>query len=310
MPPLPVDKKKINDGRRGSMDPNTNQNNKIIQNRNNSSPIKNQKNNLSPPKNYKNSEENSKQKSILIKLKNIEEKDEDNGVLGINKINTFEEVERGSEGGYLSHHIKVNKGKIQNQKLEKSNSQDKNEENDRKQIQSENENDDNDEKNDKEEEKDEDDNTVKSRAYSVNSRASQNTNNSKRISVGGKASNGSFVLRPQKSLSNIQQIKNAINHVCLAGAHYDSQRAEAIRAVEYYSVLTDPESTPVTQFLVLFYDSNPLSFRGVYTVHPFTGKIISFFVYFQNYLLICLNRILYLYKIAHFVILFFLRIAL
>ena len=307
MPPLPVDKKRMNDDRKGSLDPNTNQNNKIIQNRNNSSPIKNQKNNLSPSKNRKNidtninSEENSKQKSILIKLKNIEEKDEDNSSLGINKKNTSEEVERGSEGvergsegGYLSHHhIKVNKGKIQNQKLEKSNSQDKNGENDEKQNQSKNENEnenddnnDNDEKNNKEEEKDEDDNTVKSKAYSVNSRASQNTNNSKRISVGGKASNGAFVLRPQKSLSNIQQIKNAINHVCLAGAHYDSQRAEAIRAVEYYSVLTDPESTPVTQFLVLFYDSNPLSFRGVYTVHPFTGKIISFFVYFQNYWLI------------------------
>ena len=299
MPPLPVDKKKINEGRRGSLDLNSNQNIKIIQKRNNSSSPKNQKNNISPPKNQKNnisppknqknndlnvnSDGNTKQKLILMKLKNIEGKDIDSNGLEMNTIDANEEIERGSEGGYLSHHIKVNKAKVQNKKIEKSNSRDKNGEDDKKQDNNNNnnENDDDDDEGNKEEEKDEDDNTVKSKAYSVNSRGSQNTNNSKRISVGGKASIGALILRPQKLLSNIQQIKIAINHVCLAGAHYDVQRAEAVRAVESYSVLTDPESTPVTQFLVLFYDSNPLSFRGIYTVHPFTGKINTF-IYFRN----------------------------
>ena len=299
MPPLPVDKKKLNEGRRGSLDLNSNQNIKIIQKRNNSSSPKNQKNNISPPKNQKNnisppknqknndlnvnSDGNTKQKLILMKLKNIEGKDIDSNGLEMNNIDAHEEIERGSEGGYLSHHIKVNKAKVQNKKIEKSNSRDKNGEDDKKQDNNNNnnENDDDDDEGNKEEEKDEDDNTVKSKAYSVNSRGSQNTNNSKRISVGGKASIGALILRPQKLLSNIQQIKIAINHVCLAGAHYDVQRAEAVRAVESYSVLTDPESTPVTQFLVLFYDSNPLSFRGIYTVHPFTGKINTF-IYFRN----------------------------
>ena len=313
MPPLPVDKKKLNEGRRGSLDLNSNQNIKIIQNRNNSSspknqknntsPPKNQKNNISPPKNQKNntsppknqknntsppknqknnelnvnSDGNTKQKLILMKLKNIEGKDIDSNGLEMNNIDAHEEIERGSEGGYLSHHIKINKAKVQNKKIDKSNSRDKNGEDDKKQNNNENDDDDDDV-----EEKDEDDNTVKSKAYSVNSRGSQNTNNSKRISVGGKASIGALILRPQKLLSNIQQIKIAINHVCLAGAHYDVQRAEAVRAVESYSVLTDPESTPVTQFLVLFYDSNPLSFRGIYTVHPFTGKINNFISFRNN----------------------------
>ena len=310
MPPLPVDKKKLSEGRRGSLDLNSNQNIKIIQKRNNSSspknqknntsppknqknnisPPKNQKNNISPPKNQKNndlnvnSDGNTKQKLILMKLKNIEGKDIDSNGLEMNNIDANEEIERGSEGGYLSHHIKVNKAKVQNKKTEKSNSRDKNGEDDKKQNNNnnnENDDDDDDEGN-KEEEKDEDDNTVKSKAYSVNSRGSQNTNNSKRISVGGKASIGALILRPQKLLSNIQQIKIAINHVCLAGAHYDVQRAEAVRAVESYSVLTDPESTPVTQFLVLFYDSNPLSFRGIYTVHPFTGKTNTFIKFRNN----------------------------
>ena len=300
MPPLPVDKKKLNEGRRGSLDLNSNQNIKIIQKRNNSSspknqknntsPPKNQKNNISPPKNQKNndlnvnSDGNTKQKLILMKLKNIEGKDIDSNGLEMNNIDANEEIERGSEGGYLSHHIKVNKAKVQNKKTEKSNSRDKNGEDDKEQNNNNNnnENDDDDDEGNKEEEKDEDDNTVKSKAYSVNSRGSQNTNNSKRISVGGKASIGALILRPQKLLSNIQQIKIAINHVCLAGAHYDVQRAEAVRAVESYSVLTDPESTPVTQFLVLFYDSNPLSFRGIYTVHPFTGKINNFIKFRNN----------------------------
>jgi hypothetical protein len=38
--------------------------------------------------------------------------------------------------------------------------------------------------------------------------------------------------RPAKALSNQQQVKNAINYVCLAGAHFDAQRNEAIQALD------------------------------------------------------------------------------
>jgi hypothetical protein len=84
--------------------------------------------------------------------------------------------------------------------------------------------------------------------------------------------------RPVKMLSNLQQVKNAINHVCLAGAHFDLQRGEAIRVVELsasgeQSGTAEEDPYSVTQFILLFYHSKRLCFRGVYSVHPFSHEI-------------------------------------
>ena len=278
MPPLPADTKKSNEGRRGSLDSNSNQNMKNIPTK------KNQKNNLSPSRNQKknvdsDTNKNSnlnlingkqQQQSLLNELNKIDGKEEnidDRAKVKIFSGDRNKEEEEGSgegeAGGYLSHHLQHRKEKV---KSKNTNSDNINADKIKKYG------DDDSNGNKSGNDNNNDDNTVKSKAYSVNSRNSQNTNNSKRISVGGKSTPGLLITRPQKALSNIQQIKNAINHVCLAGAHYDIQRVEAVRAVESYSVLTDPESTPVTQFLVLFYHSESLSFRGVYAVHPFNGK--------------------------------------
>lgn len=73
-----------------------------------------------------------------------------------------------------------------------------------------------------------------------------------------------------KTLSNIQQIKNAINLVCLAGGHFDVQRLEAVRAIETYSAGDD--AGPVTQMLVLVTSSKSPSFKALYAVHPLDGK--------------------------------------
>ena len=118
--------------------------------------------------------------------------------------------------------------------------------------------------------------TVQSRQYSISSKShgsNQTKGRESRASSVGRITPGTMA-RPQKALSNIQQVKNAINNVCLAGAHYDVQRTEALKAVESCScaVLTDPESVPITQFLVLFYHSKSLSFRGIYAVEPYDGK--------------------------------------
>lgn len=76
-----------------------------------------------------------------------------------------------------------------------------------------------------------------------------------------------------KTLSNLQQIKNAINLVCLAGGHFDVQRLEAVRAIETYSAGED--EGPVTQMLVLVTSSKSPSFKALYAVHPFDGKPYS-----------------------------------
>ena len=73
-----------------------------------------------------------------------------------------------------------------------------------------------------------------------------------------------------KILSNLQQIKNAINLVCLAGGHFDVQRLEAVRAIETYSAGED--QGPVTQMLVLVTSSKSPSFKALYAVHPLDGE--------------------------------------
>jgi Microtubule-binding calmodulin-regulated spectrin-associated len=73
-----------------------------------------------------------------------------------------------------------------------------------------------------------------------------------------------------KTLSNLQQIKNAINLVCLAGGHFDVQRLEAVRAIETYSAGED--HGPVTQMLVLVTSSKSPSFKALYAVHPTDGR--------------------------------------
>jgi hypothetical protein len=78
-------------------------------------------------------------------------------------------------------------------------------------------------------------------------------------------------------LSNYQQIKNAIAHVCLAGAHFDVQRMEALQAIDQAKCGSE-QTTPVVQFVVLFYESNGLSFRGIYGVGAegiFTALVIT-----------------------------------
>lgn len=116
-----------------------------------------------------------------------------------------------------------------------------------------------------------DQNTVRSRASSFSVRS---TGSKGRSSSAGK---GGSSLVPfggrSKALSNIQQVKNAINLVCLAGGHFDVQRAEAVRAIELCS--TADEDTCATQVLVLVNNSKSLSFKALYAVHPIDGMYIN-----------------------------------
>ena len=120
--------------------------------------------------------------------------------------------------------------------------------------------------------------TIQTYTTNNNNNNINSTNSNKRATSVGRSTPGRIINRPQKTLSNLQQVKNAINHVCLAGGHYETQRNEAVRAVETCSVLTDQESVPISQFLVLFFHSKSLSFRGIYAVHPLDGKYVRSFV--------------------------------
>lgn len=122
---------------------------------------------------------------------------------------------------------------------------------------------------DEEQEQEQDSGTVRSRAssFSVRStgskgRASSTGRSSSMVPFGGRS----------KALSNIQQVKNAINLVCLAGGHFDVQRAEAVRAIELCSTVDGDMC--VTQVLVLVSNSKSLSFKALYTVHPIDGTFV------------------------------------
>jgi Microtubule-binding calmodulin-regulated spectrin-associated len=87
-----------------------------------------------------------------------------------------------------------------------------------------------------------------------------------------------------KALSNVQQIRNALSHVCMAGAHFDSQREEALGVIEKMSrqsetITAQPDdiNPAVTQFVILFFHSKSLSFRGIYAVDPVDGALRKVF---------------------------------
>ena len=92
-------------------------------------------------------------------------------------------------------------------------------------------------------------------------------------------------------LSNQQQIKNALGNVCLAGVHFEVQRIEALNAIDYWhlgegaeaskrgvvGVVDTSPTVAVSQFIILFFHSKSLSFRGLYAVDPYTGAIGKIF---------------------------------
>ena len=101
-------------------------------------------------------------------------------------------------------------------------------------------------------------------------------------------------------LSNILQVKNALSSICLAGPTMASQREQALAALEYWHSgagaltrghmlrelglapsLSDASVPAVTrqgaihQFVLLFYHSKTMSFRGLYAVDPLGMVLIG-----------------------------------
>ena len=77
-------------------------------------------------------------------------------------------------------------------------------------------------------------------------------------------------------LSNLQQVRNAIAYVCMAGPHLDASRNEALLLLDQYSRggMVDSDGVPinpVSQFIIMLINSKTLSFRSIYIVHPTTG---------------------------------------
>jgi hypothetical protein len=69
--------------------------------------------------------------------------------------------------------------------------------------------------------------------------------------------------------SNQQQIRNALNTVCLAGVHFQTQRKEALETIDTLVAAHHGGKgliSPITHFIVLFFHSKCLSFRGLYSV--------------------------------------------
>jgi calmodulin-regulated spectrin-associated protein len=82
-----------------------------------------------------------------------------------------------------------------------------------------------------------------------------------------------------KAMSNMQQVKNALSNVCLAGGHFALQRDEALKAIDLYhsgqaSLLEIRDNAPVAQFVILFFHAKSFSYRGVYGVDPQTGDMV------------------------------------
>ena len=84
-------------------------------------------------------------------------------------------------------------------------------------------------------------------------------------------------------VSNQQSVKNALTSVCLAGAHHDIPRNEAIQAIDHAFIHgvflrdEDPTITVVNQFVILFQSSKSLSFRGIYAVVPMSDDLIRIY---------------------------------
>jgi hypothetical protein len=73
--------------------------------------------------------------------------------------------------------------------------------------------------------------------------------------------------------SNVQQVKNAVNNVCLAGSHHDAARQEALQLLDDCVSHGVPHPTidrrlPVSQFVILLFQSKSLAFRGIYATSP------------------------------------------
>jgi Microtubule-binding calmodulin-regulated spectrin-associated len=160
------------------------------------------------------------------------------------------------DGGYLKQHMQYKKDSSTLQRRHSTNS---------KQTLG----DDEDQEQEQEQEQEQDSGTVRSRASSFSVRS---TGSKGRASSTGRASSMVPFGGRSKALSNIQQVKNAINLVCLAGGHFDVQRAEAVRAIELCSTVDGDMS--VTQVLVLVSNSKSLSFKALYAVHPIDGTYV------------------------------------
>ena len=165
-------------------------------------------------------------------------------------------VDKGGDNGYLKQHMQHRKDKdLSSTTLQRRHSTNSRE--------NENQNQDQD--------FEQDQNTVRSRASSFSVRS---TGSKGRSSSAGKRGSSLVPFGGRsKALSNIQQVKNAINLVCLAGGHFDVQRAEAVRAIELCS--TADEDTCVTQVLVLVNNSKSLSFKALYAVYPIDGMYVN-----------------------------------
>ena len=76
--------------------------------------------------------------------------------------------------------------------------------------------------------------------------------------------------------SNYLSIKNALNSVCLAGTHFDEQRNYTLSILDLKANNSNHNgSLQTTQFLILFHHSKCLSYKGLYEVCPYTGKILK-----------------------------------
>ena len=158
------------------------------------------------------------------------------------------------DGGYLKQHMQYKKDSSTLQRRHSTNS--------RQTLGD-------DEDQEEEQGQEQDSGTVRSRASSFSVRS---TGSKGRASSTGRASSMVPFGGRSKALSNIQQVKNAINLVCLAGGHFDVQRAEAVRAIELCS--TVDSDMCVTQVLVLVSNSKSLSFKALYAVHPIDGTYV------------------------------------
>ena len=81
-------------------------------------------------------------------------------------------------------------------------------------------------------------------------------------------------------LSNLQQIRNAIAYVCMAGPHLEASRNEALLLLDQYSRGGMPGGDgaplgPVSQFIIMLFHSKTLSFRSIYIVHPESGTFLD-----------------------------------
>lgn len=78
--------------------------------------------------------------------------------------------------------------------------------------------------------------------------------------------------------SNYLSIKNALNSVCLAGTHFDEQRNYTLSILDLKANNNNNNnngSLQTTQFLILFHHSKCLSYKGLYEVCPYSGKILK-----------------------------------